>query len=1046
MPSPTHALSLLALPVLTLAATAADFSCDFTSAPDPADIVIVQAGTGVATTDADGLLLDLRSPQKDKAAWAELKPWFKLPVTVEWEQQLVHDSAHCYPTGLLVRDVAGHPVIAGLSGQPMGRLALLGGRRGDAALEPGRWYRLKLEIPRDRRAVLTVTDRDNGTAVSRLEESVASLQGAFVSFAFYHNQSPVDGPDKYADDRGAVRFAKLRITAGAIHRGAPETFRDAELRGYDVHTPMTFNRATVWLGAEQGIKGTVLAFDRAAELPLTGEKQVAAWNPNRLCEVRNVDAVTSAFVRPNDLNGDDSAALRIFQWNARQHPTLEYELRPTAGPSWFKVTLFCANLDDGIELFRSEPSTEAQRGSVDLLPLIERRGMEFHQFHEIGLFVYQGQAPDRTARDSRLDFSLKLTGPGALVATPPLIRTAESARGGVDVYALYAGPDGEPLHTDAVRITANCAGQDIELAEIAQTGVFGASLKGLPVGEHTVALTGTTATGAVSTWPLQLSITDGDFASWSREYPTYQLKSGRVLPTLAGDLFAWVPMLDAKSENRRVIATADAWRALTPEEQTRVRLIKHRTVSRAEIATMLEAYRDNGVRAIRLASNVSPVEAYLDAGGHVSMHGLETLCLTLAECRRLGIRALINVFHYPYLYAGTGNYPPWDRYTGAGYRDYKSFTTPEMDLLERQYLAELLAILRDDPAVLGYTITGENDPAYGAAWLNGMFEFVRACDPNHLVTLEQAGGAQSCQGRQPWGYDEFACRTSGGLGYRTYYTEKMKSDAYFMVCGRFYRANPPVFLAEVASGPGWYHSFKIDWLHPDFNGKLRDNSWASLLCQQTLCLSWSAPWSQPEHRIPELCARQLDWNRFHRRQPPVAIRLKEADRDVIRRLADIESALARQGLDSEYLWEGRAALWPAESFRFVIDARTAAPVPEIPSDVLAERPVVASGEYSVNYLWSEAPTQLLAYIKNTAEYQLAPGYGNNVNELHRQRTKPSRLTLSLPRLPAGCRWRLYDVDERRLVKDGTATDQPVAIELGDTAHDYALVASELPLP
>jgi len=310
------------------------------------------------------------------------------------------------------------------------------------------------------------------------------------------------------------------------------------------------------------------------------------------------------------------------------------------------------------------------------------------------------------------------------------------------------------------------------------------------------------------------------------------------------------------------------------------------------------------------------------------------------------------------------------------------------------------------------------------------------CDPNHRVTQEQGGAAQHCAGGTPWGYDEYKPTKSAGLGYRTYYTDKMKSDAYFMVCGRIYGANAPVFTAEFASGPGWYGAFWENWTHADFITKVRDNCWASLLCRQTMCMSWSAPWTQEERAIPQECLEQIDWSAFRRKTPAVAIRLEKLSEPVLRNLAEYESALAKLGVDYDLLWEGRDT--PRASYAVVLDAATAPGEPVLGEAVLAGRPVMLSEGYSASYLLSEGARQMIAFVKNTAEYKLGPGYGTGVNELHRQRMWKGPLTIGLRGFADDATFWVYDVDTRELVVTGPCAEAG-HIDLGSTGHDFALV-------
>jgi len=1017
----------------TAAALAEEYTCDF-SGQEPDVWALHQEGGGVAAIVDGALVLDMSAAEAGKHVWADLRLSIKLPATIEWEQEVRRDSAHFYQGGLYLRDAGGGVAVAGLTGRPLGHVAHLTGARGKTALEPGRRYRLRLEVGPGTRAELTVSDPATGDVPDRLTGSFGTLRGALCSLGLYHNQPRNEGPDAYAQDRGISAFGRLKITAAAVGEGDLGSYRDADLRAYDRRSPMTFNRTTTWVHSPE--TDLVLAYDRAAEVMLTGTRRASNWLENRLCRMEDADAQTSVFVRPNDLDGYDCVAVPSFQWCARQHPVLEYSLQPGGGKCTLKVTLVCPYLGDGIEVYRSEASDTATGGRVDLWGIMQQRGLDYHQFGEIGVFIYQDRPADPEAEQGTCRARVSLSGRGALLTTPPVIRTRERAAAGVPLAAMLPGADGELRHGAGLHISASVeGGAPIELREEGDSGVFGGQVFGLQPGEHAVLLTAAGEDGTELTAATTLVVTDGDFIGYRPGTPTYQTRSGRVLPTLQGDLYAWVPMLEAASLSRTPVLSMGQWEALSPEQRGKVSLIKLRTLSREEVRAQLEAHHDNGMRVVRLTPNVSSVESYLDAGGHVSMHGLESLLMVLGECRRLGMVALINLFHYPYGSAGTGRMPPWQQYLDAGYEGDASFTTPEIGVMLKQYLSELLGYLRDDTAIVAYSLTGENDQVYGAEWINAMHRHVMACAPNHMVTQEQGGGAQHCAGGTPWGYDSFEPTKSAGLGYRTYYTEGMKSDAYFMTCGRLYAANPPAFTAEFASGPGWYGSFHANWSHPDFVTKVRDNCWAALLSRQTMCLSWSAPWTQEERLIPQTCSELIDRQSFRRRTPEVAVRVAAVDRDTLRRLSELEAALARLGVDYDYLWEGRDG---APAYSVVLDPADDPAKLALPAAVLSTRPLRTTGQFSVSYLQSEDRAQGIGYIRNTAQYKLGAGYGTGVEELHRQRGEPSDLTVTLQGFPADARYRLYDVETRQMVRSGGCAEAG-EVHLGLTSHDYALV-------
>jgi len=60
-----------------------------------------------------------------------------------------------------------------------------------------------------------------------------------------------------------------------------------------------------------------------------------------------------------------------------------------------------------------------------------------------------------------------------------------------------------------------------------------------------------------------------------------------------------------------------------------------------------------------------------------------------------------------------------------------------------------------------------------------------------------------------------------------------------------------------------------------------------------------------------------------------------------------------------------------------------------------------------------------------------------VQELHRQREKASPLAVTLQGFPAGCRYRVYDIETRQVVREGKCGSE--ALDLGTTSHDFGVV-------
>lgn len=129
-----HALAALLAFAWTLPLAAAELSCRFTP-DDEARFILRQEGGGRASFANETLVLDLSAPRADKQAAAELRPLLKLPLHLQWEQQLTRDSDHCYNTGACLSDLTGKVLRIGIGGKPSGDRLLFAGRTSPQAID-----------------------------------------------------------------------------------------------------------------------------------------------------------------------------------------------------------------------------------------------------------------------------------------------------------------------------------------------------------------------------------------------------------------------------------------------------------------------------------------------------------------------------------------------------------------------------------------------------------------------------------------------------------------------------------------------------------------------------------------------------------------------------------------------------------------------------------------------------------------------------------------------------------------------------------------------
>jgi hypothetical protein len=178
--------------------------------------------------------------------------------------------------------------------------------------------------------------------------------------------------------------------------------------------------------------------------------------------------------------------------------------------------------------------------------------------------------------------------------------------------------------------------------------------------------------------------------------------------------------------------------------------------------------------------------------------------------------------------------------------------------------------------------------------------------------------------------------------------------------------------------------------------------------------------------------------------PATAVRVSAITAASIARLAAWERLLADHAVDYDYAWTGAPERLAAPRYAVLLDGESAADLAAIPQTVLGRRPLTASPGHSVGLLLSRSPFQLLALVRNSAEHRLAPGYGDGVNENHRQHTRALPLSLSFGAVPNGVQYKVYDLDARRCCAAGTAGPGQV-VDLGTTPMDAAVLVSERPL-
>ncbi len=991
---------------------------------------------GRAAIEKGLLVLDMTAAKSGKWAVALLRRVFSLPATITWRQRLAHNSQYTWYSGLAVESVKfgrREQITAGLGGGGMGNRVFLGDQKSPkGVVKEQNWYLLALRMERARQR-LEVRDEATGRVVAALETTRGLVHGPFA-LRFFQNDPRLgpEFPDAYDQDRGRAEVDWVVIEAPKFAEYTPPKPGTP----YPYKVPLVFNRAMRWLTAADGVSRGSIAYDACGWLALTGQRAVSRWleltrfltrDLTRFPEQPNIapqDERRTAFVLPA---GKDAAAfaLRALQWNLEQHPVMHYR-GVGHGVRW-RIEV---SATDGVHpfawvLWRSEWTAGAANGQVDLRELYRRGGWP-NRYAEMD-FVVRLERAEEAGGQRRLALEMGMPGRAAVVPRSYVVAQEQAAREKGVVVEAAVVDDGGRLVDDA-EVTAAVAGRRVVLSRRPGKSVYSGAVRGLGPGQYKCVFVARRNGETLARAESEIEVTAMEFADhYDRRLRSYCTTSGRALGPLLGDLLAWVPMADLATAQRRVLCGLAELNA-AKERGQKVGYTKWRVLPRPMIERYVDYMARCGCRLLRLTVNVSPAEYYLDVCGHVAPHGLEQVSYIAAAARRRGLRCVLNLTHYPYLWPGTGMNPPVLQYFEAGYKRRFEWTSDEMWRHLSSYLAELTGFTGQDPAVMAYTVTGENDQRYGPEWINRAYDLLKRAAPRQMVVLEQGGSIKHCLNRDPASYSDFKPASDGGVGYRTYATYKYPTDCFIAVAARFYNMARPSFLGEVACGVNTWPWFRL---------KLRDAMGIALALQQPMAISWSAALVECERRALTKAAEMVDWSAFVRAKAPVAVIVDRPDDAQIERMVEYEQALASAAVDYEFVRPGDEVT----DYKVVFDARRPfdqAAVREAAARLGDMVPLSVSPGNHVTYALSEDRRWLVAYIRNAMHYEMKVCDVGRVVEKCRMGDVSRELTIRLKRLAEGLEYAVIDTGTAKVVARGDFAGS-ASVRLGETTSDFVLV-------
>jgi len=800
----------------------------------------------------------------------------------------------------------------------------------------------------------------------------------------------------------------------------------------------TYNRSMTWRRAV----GTIIAYEAAGDLALTGSNQQSAWFTGPANTLSNAGSSTQFNKKSSDRT-IDCAVLPALTFHVGQHPIFELVVT-NATADW----QFCIGLKGraGPPLIYSGWQTGPKTLRFDVAALLRRLGYD-KNYAEMHFVI--GTWNSDPAGPAVLNFSLRGLAQPAVVACLPVIRTVQTARAGVTISALLIGADGRPATGQA---TVSLAGRSWPMR--LQDGVLQARLTGLPAGDHPVVIT---ANGfAPSTQYVR--ITDGQFCSWDKK-KQYARRPGKPLEPLSGSYEGVFLAKNIGQKSEQLIKGQEDFDNWDRDGGAAERAHSWESMTPAELDEYFAFLALNGWDLVHLHQYWGIWER-LDAFGNLAPHGAEQLALYMRTAARYGLHHIQALSSYSYS-TRTGDAAkdwwgtvPWKQTLEAGFRD-EEWYTPQPGAFQtafHNYLMDFVTLFSEETALFAMSASGEGDHTNKLPRSNDIFHFVRKIDQNHIFYAEAIHVPKKHL------YDkEVEGWTQDFRGARTYdYGQQFDSELDLGIFFKFLKMADDVVMSEGAwpatrlytqflSGKGKpigkQHTIsKSAWLGTNiYRTHIRDSIYLGLTNLCPIMMTWDEKLTEDEHKIFHEVRKIINWDQAFQR-PQVAMlayddNVANGKRGIY---GDYERAFRRLGLNYRIVSE---RMKPFTDFA-VYDSKAVFEIPafasdggKIPDALRSTIPVTSSDSYFASYCWSQDRSTLVAYFYNISHHEELEV---EISPLYHRVPKAALFSTKLTFAPSSGQIRIYDLNDKKTIHQGPSQSFN-GFSVPETAHDYLLV-------